>query len=140
MPSSAESMPPRMMSSTFSTPACPLAAEAPEVRAADHHRASAQGERLDHVATAAHTAVEHDLDTILDRAGDGAGTSRIVAGVPSRLLPPWLETEMAVTPASAAWSASSTRVIPLSIERPVPDLASQATSSQVGGGVCIHWP
>ena len=47
-----------------------------------------------------------------------AGSARIEAGVPSRLLPPWLETEMAVKPASIALRASSTRMTPLSIIGP----------------------
>src|SRR3984885_12635621 len=42
-----------------------------------------------------------------------AGRARIVAGVPSRLLPPWLDTEIAVTPASTARLASSPLVTPL---------------------------
>ena len=68
-------------------------------------------------------------------------TIRIAAGVPSRLLPPWLETEIASTPASTARSASSTRQTPLSMNG-VPLLGHcsriQATSSQDGGGVVIH--
>src|SRR6202012_799502 len=67
-------------------------------------------------------------------------TSRIVAGVPSRLLPPWLETEIALTPDCTARRASSTRVTPLSMNGPSHSLRSQATSSQDGGGVCIHCP
>jgi len=69
-------------------------------------------------------------------------TSRIAAGVPSRLLPPWLETDSASTPASTARSASSTRPTPLSTNG-VPDSwchtsAIHATSSHCGGGVVIH--
>ncbi len=63
---------------------------------------------------------------------------RIEAGVPSRLFPPWLDTEIAVTPASTARRASSTRVMPLSMNGPPHCSRSQATSSQVGSGVCIH--
>ncbi len=43
-------------------------------------------------------------------------STRIVAGVPSRLLPPWLLTEIASTPTSTARSASSTRQMPLSMK------------------------
>ena len=69
-------------------------------------------------------------------------TIRIAAGVPSRLLPPWLETDSAVTPASTARSASSTRHTPLSMNG-IPLIwvhcsRIQATSSQDGGGVVIH--
>jgi len=38
--------------------------------------------------------------------------------VPSRLLPPWFETEMAVAPTSTARRASSGCVMPLIIQRP----------------------
>ncbi len=62
------------------------------------------------------------------------------AGVPSRLLPPWLETEIAVTPASTARLASSIRVIPLSITGPSKFSTTQAMSSHVAGGVPIHSP
>ena len=51
------------------------------------------------------------------------GSARIGAGVPSRLLPPWLDTEIAVTPASTARCASSTRHDALEHERPAPLLA-----------------
>ena len=54
--------------------------QAPEVGAADHHRAGAERERLDHVAAAAHAAVEHHLDLVADRLGDRPAASRIVAG------------------------------------------------------------
>ena len=67
-----------------------------------------------------------------------AGSSRMVAGVPSRLLPPWLDTEMAVSPASTARRASSTRLTPLSMTGPPHCAASQAMSSQPGSGDCIH--
>ena len=69
-------------------------------------------------------------------------TIRIVAGVPSRLLPPWLDTEIAVTPASTARRASSTRHTPLSMNGPPSSCAHcsriHATSSHDGGGVVIH--
>ncbi len=69
-------------------------------------------------------------------------TMRIAAGVPSRLLPPWLDTEMAVTPASTARRASSMRQTPLSMNG-IPLIwvhcsRIQATSSHDGGGVVIH--
>ena len=44
--------------------------QAPEVGAADHHRAGAERERLDDVAAAADAAVEQDLDLAADRVGD----------------------------------------------------------------------
>jgi hypothetical protein len=69
-----------------------------------------------------------------------AGSARIEAGVPSRLLPPWLDTEIAVTPASTARRASSTRMTPLSMNGPPQSSRSQATSSHEGIGDCIHWP
>ena len=63
---------------------------------------------------------------------------RIAAGVPSRLLPPWLDTEMAVTPASTARLASSTRHTPLTMNGPPHSLRIHSTSSHVGAGVVIH--
>src|ERR1700735_5841123 len=69
-----------------------------------------------------------------------AGRARIVAGVPSRLLPPWLGTEIAVTPASTARLASSTLITPLSRNGPPHCSRSQRTSSQVGSGAPIHCP
>jgi hypothetical protein len=67
----------------------------------------------------------------------GART-RIVAGVPSRSLPPWLDTEIAVAPASAARFASSMRVMPLTMNGPPHCPASQRTSSQAGSGEAAH--
>ena len=69
-PSSAESMPLRRMSSTFSTPGLAVGGEAPEVGAADHHGPGAERERLDDVAAAPDAAVEQDLDLVADRVGD----------------------------------------------------------------------
>ena len=40
--------------------------------------------------------------------------------MPSRLLPPWLDTEIAVAPTSTARRASSARMTPLTHERPAP--------------------
>src|SRR6476659_8353145 len=76
----------------------PVGRQAPQVGAADHDRPGPQRDRLDDVTAAA-----------------VPGSTRIVAGVPSRSLPPWLDTEIAVTPASAARLASSTRVTPLTM-------------------------
>src|SRR5699024_4378003 len=73
-------------------------------------------------------------------ASTTAGRARIVAGVPSRLLPPWLDTEIALTPASTARLASSTRMTPLSRNGPPHCSRSQATSCQVGSAVPIHSP
>ncbi len=69
-----------------------------------------------------------------------AGSVRIEAGWPSRLLPPWFETEIAVAPMSTARRASSGRAIPLIITDPSHAETSQRRSSQVGGGVSIHSP
>jgi len=63
-----------------------------------------------------------------------------VAGVPSRLFPPWLDTEIAETPASTARLASSILVTPLSMNGPSHAERSQATSSQDGGTDCSHCP
>ena len=60
--------------------------------------------------------------------------------MPSRLLPPWLDTEIAVNPASTARLASSTRITPLSMNGPPHCSRSQRTSSQVGSGDAIHCP
>lgn len=60
--------------------------------------------------------------------------------MPSRLLPPWFDTEIAEQPASSARLASSTRMTPLSMNGPPHCSRSQATSSHVGSGVPIHWP
>ena len=76
--------------------------------------------------------------TWLPTASAMPGSERIGAGVVSRLLPPWLDTEMAATPASTARRASSTRPTPLSMTGPPHSAQSQATSSHVGSGVCIH--
>src|ERR1700733_16202008 len=73
-------------------------------------------------------------------ASTTAGSARIDAGVPSRLFPPWFDTQIAETPASTALLASSTRITPLSMNRPPPTSRNQAMSSQVGGGVLIHSP
>ena len=63
-----------------------------------------------------------------------------MAGVVSRLLPPWLDTEIASTPAATARLASSTRVMPLSSSGPSHSARSHSTSSHCGGGVAIHSP
>ncbi|GAA2882287.1 hypothetical protein GCM10020220_085740 [Nonomuraea rubra] len=69
-----------------------------------------------------------------------AGSSRMLAGMPSRLLPPWLDTEIAVAPAATARRASSSRLMPLTMNGPPHRSRIHSTSSQVGGGVCIHLP
>ena len=69
-----------------------------------------------------------------------AGRARIDAGVPSRLLPPWFDTEMAVAPMSTARRASSTRMTPFSMKGPPHSSRSQRSSSHDGGGVIIHSP
>src|SRR6185437_11682440 len=113
--------------------------QAPEVGTADHHGAGAERQRLHHVAATPDAAVQQHLDLIADGVGDH-GECPIDAGVPSRLLPPWLDTEIAETPASTACLASSTRITPLSMNGPPHSSLSQAISSHVGGGVPIHSP
>ena len=114
--------------------------EPPEVRAADHDRPRAEGERLRDIAAAPDAAIEQHLDLVADRRRRCPAASGSAAGVESRLLPPWLETEIAVTPASTARLASSMRVTPFSMNGPPHCSRSQATSSHVGGGVYIHSP
>ena len=67
-----------------------------------------------------------------------SGSERIAPGVESRLLPPCVETEIAVTPASTARRASSGRQTPFSMKGPSHCSRSQAMSSQRAGGVVIH--
>jgi hypothetical protein len=74
------------------------------------------------------------ISALSPTAAATAGSARIAAGVPSRLLPPWLDTEMAVAPASTARRASSGRMMPLTRNSPPHLSASQAMSSQAGGG------
>jgi hypothetical protein len=64
----------------------------------------------------------------------------MVAGVESRLLPPWLDTEIAVAPASTARRASSGRVMPLIMNGPPHCSRSGQILPQVGGADPIHWP
>ena len=64
----------------------------------------------------------------------------MAAGMPSTLLPPWLDTEMADTPASTARRASSARETPFTMNGPSHWARSHLTSSQVGGGVIIQVP
>jgi len=71
-------------------------------------------------------------------AAAAEGKTRMVAGVPSRLLPPWLETEIAVAPASTARRASSGRMTPLTRNGPPQRARSQAMSAQVGGGTAVQ--
>ena len=47
-----------------------------------------------------------------------AGSARIGAGVPSKLFPPWLETERAVAPKSTTRFASSIRLTPFTMNGP----------------------
>ncbi len=69
-----------------------------------------------------------------------AGRARMVAGVPSRLLPPWFDTEMAVAPMSTARRASSTRMRPFSMNGPPHSSRSHCRSLHDAGGVVIHSP
>ncbi|HYC81133.1 MAG TPA: hypothetical protein VEB65_05065 [Solirubrobacterales bacterium] len=71
-----------------------------------------------------------DRGVELGDAVQRVGQAWIVAGVPSRLLPPWLETEIASQPMSTARRASSGRVTPLSMNGPPHAARSQARSSK----------
>jgi len=66
----------------------------------------------------------------------------MVAGVESRLLPPWLDTEMAVAPIVDGPGARRTGrvVMPLIMNGPPHCSRSQARSFQVGGAEPIHCP
>ncbi len=66
----------------------------------------------------------------LQRPQRRRGAVKVVASV--------VETEIAVTPASTARLASSTRITPLSRNGPPHCSRSHAMSCQAGGGVCIH--
>ena len=94
-------MPLRRMSSTFSTPAWPLAAS-PQRYARPIITARAPS------ASALTTSLPRRMppsittSTSSPTASAIEGSTRIGAGVPSMLLPPWLETESVVTPASRA--------------------------------------
>ncbi len=90
----------------------------PQVGTADHHRLGSERQRLDHVAAAADPAVHHDVDPARPTAATTSGSTRIEAGAPSRLFPPWFDTEIAATPASTARRASSARPIPLTMNGP----------------------
>ena len=120
-------------------PGLAVGGQAPQVGAPDQHRPGAERERLDDVGAAPDAAVEERPRPGRRPRRRSACSIRIAAGVPSRLLPPWLDTEIAVTPASTARLASSTRHTPLSMNGPAPLLLRiHATSSQDGGGVVIH--
>jgi hypothetical protein len=111
----------------------------PQVGAPDHRGTGTKRERLDHVAPAPDPAVEQNLDLI----ADGLGNRRKRADRcrrPVQVIAPWLETEIALKPASTARLASSTRITPLSMNGPSYVRRSQRRSSQLGGGVIIHSP
>src|ERR1700730_13356598 len=124
-------MPERSRSSTFSTPACPLAPRphryARPIITAFAPRASAFT-----TSPPRRTPPSSSTATWSPTAWAMPGSIRTVAGVPSRLLPPWLDTEIAETPASTARLASSILVTPLSMNAPCPWDRSQATCSQAG--------
>ncbi len=128
-----------MMSSTFSTPAWPFAAS-PQRAARPSMTARAPSATAFTASPPRRTPPSSSTSTWSPTAAAIAGSARIVAGVPSRLLPPWLDTEIALTPASTARFASSTRITPLSRNGPPHCSRSQARSAQLGGGVCIHSP
>src|SRR3954454_4963677 len=86
------------------------------------------------------TPPSSSTSTCSPTASATAGRARMAAGVPSRLLPPWLDTEIAVQPASTARLASSTRMTPLSMKGPPHSSRIHLMSSHVAGGVPIHEP
>src|SRR5579871_3843928 len=133
------SMPDRIRSSTFSTPAWPFAAR-PHRYARPIITALAPRASAFTTSPPRRTPPSSSTSTWSPTARAISGSIRMVAGVPSRLLPPWLDTEIAETPASTARLASSTRVMPLTMNGPSHCERSQATSSQVAGAVCIHCP
>jgi DNA-binding CsgD family transcriptional regulator len=135
--SRAESMPPRRMSKTFRTPAGPPAAR-------PHRQArpiiTARAPRASAFTTSPPRRTPPSSSTSARPATASAtqGSARIAAGVPSRLLPPWLDTEIAVAPAPTARRASSGRMTPLTMKGPSHRSRNQAMSSQAGGGTVVH--
>ncbi len=98
-------------------PRLAVGGQPPQVGAADHHRAGAQGEAL--TTSEPRRMPPSSTTSIWSPTASAIGlTIRIEAGVPSRLLPPWLDTEIAVTPASTARRASSIRHTPFSMNGP----------------------
>src|SRR5260370_40969912 len=78
--------------------------------------ASVKADR-DHPGRQPDPAIEQDLD-LATTASATAGSARTEAGTPSRSLPPWLDTEMALAPTPAAPPASAGRRPPLPTARP----------------------
>ena len=118
----------------------PVGGQAPQVGPPDHHRLRPQGERLDHVAAPPDPPVEEHLDLIAHGLGDrleGPDGGRRAVEV---VAPVVRDRDGASRPASTARLASSIRVTPLSMNAPSHCSRSQATSSQLGGGVCIQAP
>ena len=115
-------MPERRIDSTFVDAALAVGGQAPQVGAADHH-----GPRPSAIALTTslprRMPPSRSTSTWSPTAATTAGRERIAPGVPSRLLPPCVETEMAETPASTARRASSGRLMPLSRNGPAPLLA-----------------
>ena len=138
MPRIVASMPPRMTSSTFSTPAVPLAAR-PHRYAADEDCVGTEAQGLHDVGTTADTTVHHDLDVVADRCGDlgqhpdrgGGGVDIVSAVVGNR------DGGDAGVDGPPGFVARTT---PLTMNSPSHCERSQATSSQVGGGVIIQAP
>ena len=87
-------MPPRRMSRTFSTPGLAVGGQPPGPP--DQHRPGTQRQRLDHVRPRRTPPSISTSTLVTDRRGDRVQPDR--AGVPSRLLPPWLDTEIGVHP------------------------------------------
>ena len=114
----AESMPLRRMSSTFSTPAWPLAASPHRYGAADHHRAGAERERLDDVAAAPDAAVEQrPRSRRRRRRRSRAAPGSSPASRRGCCRRGWRPRSRS-TPTSTARRASSTRMTPLSMNGP----------------------
>ena len=132
-------MPLRNTSRTFSTPAWP-----PTARAHSDARPimTALAPRATALTTSLPRRTPPSMTTSMRSPTASAitGSARMVAGVVSRLLPPWLDTLMVLYPASTARSASETRMMPLSMNGPSHCSRSQRRSSHDGGGVPIHWP
>src|SRR5260370_2795046 len=100
--------------------------------------ASVKADR-DHPGRQPDPAIEQDLD-LATTASATAGSARMEAGTPSRSLPPWLDTEMAVAPMPAARRASSGRMTPLTMHGPPHCPRTQPIFAHDGCGVSIHFP
>jgi DNA-binding CsgD family transcriptional regulator len=135
--SSAESMPVRSTSKTFRTPDGPAAAR-PHRQGRPIITARAPRASAFTTSPPRRTPPSSSTSARPATASTTPGRARIEAGVPSRLLPPWLDTEIAVAPAPTARRASAARITPLTMNGPPHRSRSQAMSSQAGGGTVAH--